>query len=232
MVKLLLFLNIFSGVWFYFNKIQNSNTLKRQAVYEYKDHFYSHAADLFDELLVTYDPLSENIKINLAHSCFKAQNYTGAIKYYTELLTASDVTIRSIAQCQLGVIQNHTKRYKLALFYFKEALRTNPQNTVASYNYELLKVKLRKEEDAGKKGNSSNDKGSRKPSGQRNLSEDNQYNAEGDKEADLFHSSLYQQQNLSKQRAEKILEYLQELEIQYYHQIQKHVPEDSHKPDW
>jgi tetratricopeptide (TPR) repeat protein len=232
MVKLLLFIHIFSGLWFYFNKIENSNTIKQDALKAYKEHYYARAAELYTELLVKYEPNDENIKINLAHACFKAQSYASAIKYYTELLVASDLSLRSTAQCQLGIIQYRIKHYKLALFYFKEALRTNPENKIAAYNFELLKLKLREEEAAGNKGAGGKNDGAKQKPDQSNSAAQNQYNTTGDKEADMFHSSLYEQQNLSKQRAEKILQYLQEQEIQYYHQIQKHVPMDSRKPDW
>ena len=237
MIKLFLFLHIFSNPWFYFNKIENANTLKEKAAEAYSTHFYGDAITYYEELLTRYEPNSDIIKLNLAHSYYKAQSYNQASKFYTELSIASETKIRSTALCQLGVIQHRSKRYKLALFYFKEALRINPDNKTAAFNYEFLKLSLKKEQNDdsknnGSKGDNANSKQNQKNNNSDNSRIQNKFDTEGTSESSIYYRMLYEQQRLSKQRAEKILEYIQEQEMQYYHQIQKHVPKDPAKPDW
>lgn len=232
MLSFLLFLNILSNPWFYFNRIQESNILKVKASHAYKTHFYSEAINYYNELLTKYEPNSDEIKLNLAHSYYKAQNYNEAAKIYTELSLGSELTLRSTALCQLGIIQHRNKRYKLALFYFKEAIRINPENKIAVFNYEFLKVSIQKtESEGGGKGKNSNASGQNSNNENNNQTE-NKFDADGTGESSIYFGMMYEQKRLSKQRAEKILQYIQEQEMQYYHQIKKHVPRDVNKPDW
>lgn len=237
MIKLLLFLSVFSSPWFYFNKIHRANTLKKQAAEAYSTHFYSDAIIYYDELLTKYEPDSDHIKINLAHSYYRSQDYNNAGKLYTELTIGTETGIRSTALCQLGIIQHRTKHYKLALFYFKEALRVNPANKTAAFNYEFLKITLRKETNTdGQAGSNKGDAESSKKkddtSADNTMRSQNKFDADGSSESAMYYRMLYEQQRLSKQRAEKILQYIQEQEMQYYNQLQKHVPHDANKPDW
>ncbi|WP_299250564.1 tetratricopeptide repeat protein [uncultured Cytophaga sp.] len=234
MLKLLLFISFFSNLWFYFNKIEDSNTIKLKANQAYKTHYYSEAIKLYDELLTKYEPNSEAIKLNLAHAHFKAKGFAAASKLYTELTLSPNVEIRSTAFCQLGVIQHQTKRYTLAIYYFKEALRVNPNNLIAAYDFELLKRTLQKQKNPG--SSTSKGKGNN-TSNQNNNSNlppktDNTFNSEGSKETDIYFKILYEQKRLSKQHAEKILEYIQEQETQYYQKDKRHVPKNMNQPDW
>ena len=232
MLKFLLFLHVFSNPWFYFNKIQESNSLKLKAEQAYRTHFYSEAINYYQKLITTYEPDSDPLKLNLAHSYYKAQNYGEAAKIYTELSLGSELSIRSTALCQLGLIQHRNKRYKLAMFYFKEAIRVNPENRTAAFNYEFLKLTVQKNQsEGGGKGKDSNGNGQNQNADENNQTE-NKFDAEGTGESSIYFGMLYEQKRLSKQRAEKILQYIQEQEMQYYNQIKKHVPKDTRKPDW
>lgn len=236
MLKLFLFLHIFSAPWFYFNKIQDANTLKKKAAEAYATHYYADAIRYYDELLNKYEPNSDHIKINLAHAYYKSQDYTNAGKLYTELTIGTEAGIRSTALCQLGIIQHRTKHYKLALFYFKEALRVQPDNKTAAFNYEFLKITLHKETNTD--GQSGTNKGDNKSAQKQDNTAGNKsrtrttFDEDGTSESVMYYRMLYEQQRLSRQRAEKILQYIQEQEMQYYHQLQKHVPHDINKPDW
>jgi len=232
MLKFFLMLNILSNPWFYFNRIQESNILKAKASQAYQTHFYSEAIGYYTELLTKYEPTSDEIKLNLAHSYYKAQNYSEAAKIYTELSLGTDLNIRSTALCQLGIIQHRNKRYKLALFYFKEAIRINPENKIAVFNYEFLKIAIQKtDSEGGGKGKNANESG-QNPDGKNNNQTENKFDADGTGESSIYFDMMYEQKRLSKERAEKILQYIQEQEMQYYNQIKKHVPKDVRKPDW
>lgn len=233
-LKIFLFIHFFTNFWFYFNKIEDSNALKLKAAEAYKTHYYSEAIKYYDQLLNEYEPNSDAIKLNLAHAHYKAQSYDKAGKLYTELSLSSEQLIRSTALCQLGVIQHRTKRYKLAIYYFKEALRINPDNYTAAYNYELLKVTLQKETNPGTssgkgKGNTNAPKNT--PNNEHTKTQ-NSFNPDGSSESAIYFRMLYEQKRLSKQHAEKILEYIQEQETQYYQKVKIHVPKNMNQPDW
>jgi len=232
MLKIFLFIQFFTNFWFYFNKIEDSNTLKIKAAEAYKTHYYNEAINYYEKLLIQYEPNSDAIKLNLAHSYYKAQSYDAAAKLYTELSLSSDQSIRSTALCQLGVIQHRTKRYKLAIYYFKEALRVNPNNTIAAYNYELLKVTLQKQTNPGSSGGKGKANAPKNNPNSENTNIENTYNPDGSSESAIYFRMLYEQKRLSKQHAEKILEYIQEQESQYYQKVKKHVPENINQPDW
>lgn len=234
MIYLIVTLHFFSNFWFYFNHIEDSNTLKQKAAEAYNAHYYSESIKYYDKLLMEYEPNSDPLKLNLAHAHYKAQSYDKAAKLYTELTTSLDPSIRSTAFCQLGLIQHRTKRYKLAIYYFKEALRVNPNNKIAAYNFEFLKITLQKEEHE----NSPNGNGAGTSTDSKNNSTgndtktENTFDTNGNNQSSIYFRMLYEQKRLSKQQAEKLLEYIQEQEMQYYHQIKKHVPKNPNKPDW
>jgi tetratricopeptide (TPR) repeat protein len=234
MLKVFLFIQFFSNIWFYFNKIENSNALKIKAAKAYKTHYYNEAINYYEELLTEYEPNSDAIKLNLAHAHYKAQSYDAAAKLYTELSLSSDQSIRSTSLCQLGVIQHRSKRYKLAIYYFKEALRVNPNNNLAAYNYELLKVTLQKQTNPGSTGGESKGdaNASKNNPNSENTKTENTFDPDGSSESSIYFRMLYEQKRLSKQHAEKILEYIQEQESQYYQKVKKHVPKNTDQPDW
>lgn len=235
MLKVVLFISFFTNFWFYFNKIEDSNALKTEAAKAYKSHYYSESIRQYDILLTKYEPHSDAIKLNLAHANFKAKGFDKAVKLYTALSLSNNISIRSTAFCQLGVIQHKTKRYGLAIYYFKESLRINPDNMVAAYNFELLKRTLEKQKNpASSSTKGKGDKNSNKNNNTSNLppNTENKFNSEGSNETDIYFKILYEQKRLSKQHAEKILEYIQEQESQYYQKEKIHVPKNLNQPDW
>jgi tetratricopeptide (TPR) repeat protein len=234
MAKLFLFVSFFTNLWFYFNKIEDSNTLKIKANQAYQTHYYSVAINMYDELLTKYEPNSDAIKLNLAHAHFKAKSYAAGAKLYTELTSSTNTEIRSTAFCQLGVIQHQTKRYTLAIYYFREALRVNPNNMIAAYNYELIKRTLQKQTNPSastSKGKGNDASNQNDPSNLPPKTE-NTFHTDGSNQTDIYFKILYEQKRLSKQHAEKILEYIQEQETQYYQKEKRHVPKNLNQPDW
>jgi tetratricopeptide (TPR) repeat protein len=84
----------------------------------------------------------DEVLMNLAHSYFNLSDTTNALTSYQKLLTSQNKTLRSNAYQQLGVIHNRQNKLEEALANFKEALKTDPTNEDARYNYEMVKKKL------------------------------------------------------------------------------------------
>lgn len=98
----------------------------------------------------------DEVLMNLAHSYFNLNDTTNAQTSYQKILTNPNTSkaLRSNAFQQLGVINNRQGKLEEALANFKEALKSDPTNEDARYDYEMVKKKLeekKKQEEQQKK---------------------------------------------------------------------------------
>lgn len=142
-------------------KISRINTLKSEARKAFNAGDYQTAVSKYqmlkDSLLVNED----EIKLNLAHAYYQLKDSAQAISTYQEATASLDKSIRSKANQQLGIINNQQSKFEEALSNFKQAIKADPNNMDARYNYEMLKKKLdseqkKKEEEEKKKNNKKN----------------------------------------------------------------------------
>jgi Ca-activated chloride channel family protein len=85
---------------------------------------------------------------------FQAHDTTYTANSYQPVTQSSNTKLRSIAHQQLGVLANQQNKYEEALANFKQALKADPTNEDARYNYEMVKKKLeeqKKKEEEQKK---------------------------------------------------------------------------------
>lgn len=124
------------------NKIARVNKLKKAGETAYMNGEYDQAITTFrmltDSLGVNEDP----ILFNLANSYFQKKDTTNAIQYYARVLGSEKDELRSRAYQQIGVLLQQQNKLQEALNNFKLALKADPQNEDARYNYELLKKML------------------------------------------------------------------------------------------
>ena len=124
------------------NKIARTNELKKEAREAYRTGNYDKAIHNYHYLLDSMGVDDDNIRMNLANAYYASSDTTEALSNYSMLLDSNNKEISSIAYQQLGVIKNKQKKQEEALADFKQALRENPYNEEARYNYELLKKLL------------------------------------------------------------------------------------------
>ncbi|NNF35735.1 MAG: tetratricopeptide repeat protein [Saprospiraceae bacterium] len=129
------------------NKIAKANEHKRAAKQAYLEEDYQTAAYHYQFLKDSLDVQEEEVLLNLANSLYKTQDSTSARNLYSNLLEGTSSKTRSQAHQQLGAMNFNSKEYEEALNHFKSALRTDPTNEDARYNYELLKKLLKEEEE-------------------------------------------------------------------------------------
>ncbi|MFN8415520.1 MAG: tetratricopeptide repeat protein [Cytophagaceae bacterium] len=228
-MKLLwIFLHIFSSFLFWINKADISNDLKKEAAQLYADKRYPEAVQKFTELSKIY-PQDQLIQLNLAHALYKSYQFTEASTVYSELIINADPIIRSTAQHQMGCILYRSKKYQQALFYFKEALLSNPNNIQASHNFELVRLHLHQEE---KSNSSSSGKGKGKNSDSSQPDVNNNFQDNGDQQTDMLNRKYYHRHAVSSSRAEKILQHLEEQEIQYLQQLNRRVRPAPNQSQW
>ncbi len=134
-------------------KVAKVNAAKKAAQQAYMAHDYKKAIKNYMVLLDSLEVEDDVVLLNLANAYHKMKDSANARISYEVLTSSENKKVQSIAQQQLGVIQFKTKKYETALTYFKRALRANPNNSNARYNYELTKkiIDKKKEEEEEKK---------------------------------------------------------------------------------
>jgi tetratricopeptide (TPR) repeat protein len=132
------------------DKIARINKAKKEAERAYlaEDYILANAKYLYlrDSLGVNDD----NLRLNLANTEFILNDTASALNSYAELKDSPNKEIRSRAYQQLGAMQFNTKKYKEALELYKSALKSDPGNADARYNYELLKKLIKEQEEQNK----------------------------------------------------------------------------------
>lgn len=118
--------------------IREINSLKKEARDAFSKADYKTAIEKYSYLRDTLNVTDDAVLLNLAHAYFYLNDTANAISAYQNL-TSAEASIRSKAYVQLGVIHNRQGAQEEALQYFKDAIKADPDNMDARYNYELLK---------------------------------------------------------------------------------------------
>jgi type IV secretory pathway VirB10-like protein len=82
------------------------------------------------------------VEMNLANAYFNLNDTSNALNRYQPLSVSEDSKINSQANQQMGVVANRQGKFEEALHYFKQAMKAEPNNEQARYNYEMVKKKL------------------------------------------------------------------------------------------
>lgn len=124
-------------------KVSRINRLKSEANQAYASANYQEAVQKYQYLVDSLGVLEEGVLLNLAHSYYHLGRFDLARIAYLVASAIGDNKIRSIAHQQMGVMANRQGKFDEALKHFKEALKANPANDEARYNYELLSKKMK-----------------------------------------------------------------------------------------
>lgn len=135
-------------------KIGKINSLKSEAKDAYKKGDFKTAISKYRYLVDSLNVNEDEVKLNLANAYFESNDTTYTANSYQPLTQSTNPRIRSVAHQQLGVLSNRDNKYEEALANFKQALKADPTNDDARYNYEMVKKKLeeqKKKEEEQKK---------------------------------------------------------------------------------
>lgn len=139
---------VFQGGIGDFNRIARTNELKEEAREAYLQEDFERATTLYQVLVDSFQVQEEAVRLNLANSLSQSGQTERADPAYRELAAnASDQHIRSAAYQQLGIEASKSQNLADAATYFKQALKNNPLNEAARYNYELARKKLAQEKE-------------------------------------------------------------------------------------
>ncbi len=141
-------------------KIGKINTLKSEAKEAYKKGDFKTAISKYRNLVDSLGVDEDEVRLNLANAYFQSDDTVNTAISYQPLTQSKTASIRSIAHQQLGVLSNRQNKYEEALASFKQALKADPTNEDARYNYEMVKKKLdeqKKKEEEQKKNDPNKD---------------------------------------------------------------------------
>ncbi len=124
------------------DRIALINSLKSEAKEAYQSGDYKTAIEKYTFLVDSLKINEDEVMMNLANAYFQESDSANATNRYKSLLQSKAPKLRSLSNQQLGVLSNRGGKYEEALEYFKQALRADPTNEDARYNYELVKKKL------------------------------------------------------------------------------------------
>ncbi|SNT27195.1 Tetratricopeptide repeat-containing protein [Ekhidna lutea] len=127
-------------------EIAKVNTLKKQAEEAYLNGDYEDAIDKYTMLHDSLDIEDAAVQLNLAHSYYHLGDTSGAKNNYNKVFTSSNNKLKSIALQQLGVMNKDAGRLEEALQQLKSAIKADPTNQKARYNYEVVKKLLQEQE--------------------------------------------------------------------------------------
>lgn len=125
-----------------FDKIGKINSLKSEAKKAYTKGDFKTAIEKYKYLVDSLGVKEEEVLLNLANSYFHEKDTANVQNAYLPLTQSKDTKLNSIANQQLGVVANRQGKLEEALNYFKQALKTAPDNEGARFNYEMVKKKL------------------------------------------------------------------------------------------
>ena len=129
------------------DRVAKQNALKKEAKAAFMEEDFKTAIEKYSYLHDSLNVRDDNILLNLATAQYKVADQASALSNYQKLTASADKNIRSVAYQQLGIMNNTPQQQQKALDYFKKALKANPANEEARYNYELLKKQDQQNDD-------------------------------------------------------------------------------------
>lgn len=124
-------------------QIPERNQAKQSARDAFRRGAYRQAAQTYEALSQTRFFPELPVLLNLAHCYFLLRDTTRAEQTYARLLRVPDSRVASTAWAQTGLLQTQRGDTAVALTSLRQALALFPDNEVARYNYELLRLRYR-----------------------------------------------------------------------------------------
>ena len=238
------------------NNIDEINRLTKEAEIYFKNEEYDKSIANYKILIDSFDVTNEKIYLNLAHSHFLSNDTARALENYTYATITDNNKIKSIALQQIGNINESRNKLEEALDFYKESIISDNNNIDSKFNYELVKKKIQKQKEnkqenpnennnkedkkEDKKENSENKKNDEKGNKDEQEKEKNEPQEDKNEQKNSENSdneSLEEKLkkiNMSKKKAEMILNALNNNEFQYIQQLKRkpNKKKDSTKPDW
>ena len=238
------------------NNIDEINRLTKEAEIYFKNEEYDKSIANYKILIDSFDVTNEKIYLNLAHSHFLSNDTAKALENYTYATITDNNEIKSIALQQIGNINESRNKLEEALDFYKESIISDNNNIDSKFNYELVKKKIQeqkenKQEKPDEKNNKEDKKEDKKENSENKKNDEKGNKDEQEKDKNEPQEDKNEQKNsensdnesleeklkkinMSKKKAEMILNALNNNEFQYIQQLKRkpNKKKDSTKPDW
>jgi hypothetical protein len=135
--------------------ISKINGIKSDARKAYQAGDYKTAVDKYSEL-VKLGVKEDEVMLNLANAYYLQKDTANAFSGYQSLAQSNKKEVAAKANNQLGLMLNERGKAEKALSRFKNAIKSDPRNSEARYNYEMLKKKLDEAKDDQKNNKDKN----------------------------------------------------------------------------
>ena len=213
------------------NNISKINKLTKNAEKAFKEKNYKVAINDYNILIDSFNISNEKIHLNLAHSYLLSNDTLKAIENYNMASITNNNKIKSIAYQQLGNINESKNKLKNATEFYKKSILSNNSNFDSKYNYELVTKKLKEQEK--KKQENKNQENKNQENKEKNNKEQENKNQQNKEQEKSIEEKL-KEVNMSKKKAEMILNALNNIEFQYIQQLKRKASKkiDKNKPDW
>jgi Ca-activated chloride channel homolog len=159
-------------------KIGKINSIKSEAKEAYLKGDFTTAIEKYRYLKDSLKVNEDEVLLNLANAYFQVNDTINSFQQYQRLTQSSNSKIKTVAHQQMGVLANRQGKFEEALASFKQALKADPANEDARYNYELVRKKLeeqkKKEEEEKKKDPNKQDQNKDQQKDQNKDQKDNQ----------------------------------------------------------
>lgn len=216
------------------SKIGKINSLKSEAKDAYLKGDFKKAIEKYRYLVDSLHVQEDEVLFNLANAYFNVNDTVNAVNNYQSVTRTGKLPLRSKAQQQLGVLANRQGKFEEALTHFKEALKSDPTNEDARYNYELVKKKLeekkkqdqQKQDQQNKDQNKQEDKQDQQKQDQQNKDKQDQKQQDQKKEEQNKDQQQKDQQQKD-QQSEKEKQEQQKKDQQQQEQEQKENSEEK-----
>lgn len=233
------------------DRIDQINKLTKEAEEAFKNEDFTETIEKYELLIDSFDFSNEQVYLNLAHSHLLSKDTLKAIENYNYASLADKSEIKSIALQQLGNISEKNNKLEDALNFYKASIIADNKNNDSKYNYELVKKKLNNKKDQKQnnknnqsqneknKDNSESKKNDNKGQDDKNNKKDKEEKKSENKENPSKSNEESVEEklkkiNMSKKKAEMILDALNNNEFQYIQQLKRKSKKklDKNKPDW
>lgn len=141
-MKVFLLIALSSLVWVDPATVKKINDAKAAGEDAFKQGKYTAAIKHYQYLVDSLGVREDEVILNLANASYLAKDTASAFNYYHSVSGSPKTDIRSKAFQQLGIMANQQGRAEEALNFFKQAIKAEPSNDDARYNYEMVKKKL------------------------------------------------------------------------------------------
>jgi len=155
-------------------EIAKINSIKKEAEEAYLSGNYELAAVKYSFLSDSLNVDDDLVTLNLGHSYFHLGDTSNAKLNYGKLGMSSDKKLKSIAYQQLGVMSKDAGKPEQALQQLKAAIKADPANKDAIYNYEVVKKLLEEQKKQQQDQDKENQDQSEEKSEEQNKDQQNQ----------------------------------------------------------